>query len=422
VLFIKMSPTLRSQSMSQSRHSDSRYAIIFAVLGAIILVGGVLYGYFLPKWRKRCGSSVQTRHNCFGAGNCQTRLHNDFELPVIFPPHPAVVVPLNRRSKLHAQGRVRYSSYVPVYDPRTQSPFPSTPEMGSCLPATSDVFTTRRNAGPKSKSKKVRDARLKRTQSPKSWCPGFETAWPTSRCTSTAYKKVGYTGYDSMNKGTCSFLVARSAGAPPTRPKRARLAVQKSRYSPPSKKAAAVFSHSTFPTVNTLDHSSLPKRNPKREVSSKLCPMTAILRDAIKNEAEAKDEKTLIHTPCQAGFGFDNVFETPSSPGTVTTTQFGSSGTRALCDSTPPTGPNSSAIQPQGWVDPYPGISKLVPSRRFKDYMKSTKMMRTPCTEVVSETRSRVSSECAHESKVMVRTGHRPVSGIGVVLHCWHQC
>lgn len=411
-----MPPTPRSQPIPQSRHSDSRYAIIFAVLGAVILVGGVLYGYFLPRWRKRRGSAVQTRHNCFGAGNCQTHSYHDVELPVIFPPHPAVVVPLNKRSKLHAQGRVRYSSYVPVYDPRTQSPFPSTPKTASCLPTTSNVSITKRCAVSTRKSRKVYDPRLQRTQSHKSWCPDFETAWPASRYTSTGRKKVGHTQYDSVNKGTCSFLVARSAGAPPIRPKKARLAVGKSRYPPPGKKFAAMFSDATPPAVHALNHSNLPRRNPKREVDSKLCPLATKISDNMFQEDTRKDEEKPMRTPCQAGFGFDNVFETPSSPETVTTTtQFGSSGTRAHCDSTPPTGPNSSAIQPQGWVDPYPGISKLVPSRRFKDYITSIDIKRTPCTEVVSETRSRVSSECAHESKHIVRIGHRPVSGIAVV-------
>jgi hypothetical protein len=410
-----MPPTPRSQPIPQSRQSDSRYPIIFAVLGAVILVGGVMYGYFLPKWRKRSGRSVQTRHNCFGAGNCQTQLHHDLELPVIFPPHPAVVVPLNRRSKLHAQGRVRYPSYVPVYDPRTQSPFPSTPKPGSCRPTTSNDSITKRNAVPTSKSRKVYDARLQHTQSNKSWCPGFETAWPASRCTSTGHKKPGYTRYDSMNKGACPFLVARSAGAPPVKPKKTRLAAEKLRCPPLGKKIPAMFSDFTFPAVNALDHPILPRRSPKREVNSKLYPRTAVLSDRMKKEETTKEQEKPMRTPCQAGFGFENVFETPSSPGTVTTTQFGSSGTRAHCDSTPPTGPNSSAIQPQGWVDPYPGISKLVPSRRFKGYIASTDIRRTPCPEVVSETRSRVSSECAHESKHIVRTGHRPVSGIDVV-------
>jgi hypothetical protein len=413
-----MPPTPRSQLIPRSRDSESHYAIIFAVLGAVILIGGVLYGYFLPRWRKRCGSSVQTRYNCFGSTrNHQIQPHYDLELPVIFPPHPAVVVPLNRRSKLDAQGLLHYSSSVPVYDPRTQSPFPSTPKTGSCRPTTSSISIRNRIAGPTSKPRKLHNARLYRPQSPKSWCPDFENAWPASQCTSTGHKKVGYTRYDSMNKGTCSFLVARSAGAPPVRPKNAQLASGKSRYRPPGQKDAALFSDYNFPAVNALDHPSLPKRNPNREVKSKLYLRTTILSDTVMKQETPKDEEKPMRTPCQAGFGFDNVFETPSSPGTVTTTQFGSSGIRAHCDSTPPTGPNSSAIQPQGSVYPYPGISKLVPSRRFKDYITSTKLGRTPCTEVVSETRSRVSSECAHESKHIVRIGHRPVSGIAVVSY-----
>lgn len=415
-----MPPISQRQLVPRSRDSDSHYAIVFAVLGSVILISGVVWGYLLPKWRKRHRRPVQTRYNCVGGTrNPRNQSDQDLELPVIFPPHPAVVVPSNKQRRSESQCRVHYSSSVPVYDPRTQSPFPKSPRAASCRPMTSGVSIRNRTAVPASKPINLHSARLQRGQSHRSWCPHHGNALPDSRSTCTAHTKVGYTQYDSMNDGRCSFLVARSAGAPPVKPKNARLALEKSRYQPPGRKVTATLSDSTFSAVNALEHSDLPRRNTSHEFNIKPHPRTANIGDKLMEHEILNDMKKQSRTPCQAGFGFDNIFETPSSPGTVTTTRFDSSGNRAHCDSTPPTGPSSSAVQPRGRIDPYPGISKLIPSRRFKDHIATTEMERTAWTEVVSDANSRLSSEDAHKADYIFRIGHRPVSGI-VVVFC-HQ-
>ena len=395
-----MPPIYRHPWVRRSSSSDSHYAVIFAVLGSVILMSGVLWGYLLPRWRKTHRKPVQTRYNGFKSTK-KSQIHSDrdLELPVVFPPHPAVVVPLNKRRGPCANLRVHYSSSIPVYDPRTQSPFPNTPRARSVRPSASDAYLKNNSAVPMSKTIVLHTARLQRNQSQKSLkrncCDPFRDTWSTS----IGQAKHGSTQDDSSNEDRCLLFVARSAGAPPAKPKAARLPSEPSRYRPPAGKSAAIFPDSSLSAVNTADNSGSPTQVQSHEYDNNLYP--PVKEEILKRVTEPTS------TPGQAASDFHNIFETPSSPGTERTTRFGSSADPVFYDSTPPTAPSSSAHQPRGEVDHCPGISSLVPSRRFKDYIATTKDRH----EVISEANSCLSSEDAHDSKHVFVVEHRPVSG-----------
>jgi hypothetical protein len=410
-----MGPVPRHQLFTRSGSSESHYAIVFAVLGSVIVIGGVLWGYFLPKWREKRRRPVQTRYNCIAiTTNHQRHSEHGLELPIIFPPHPAVVVPLNKRRG--SRSHVHYSSSIPVYDPRTHSPFPNALRAGSCRQWTSDVSIKPSTAVSACKMINRHDAKLQRAQAPPSTNSAHGQALPRPRSMSTTNAKVSCSPEDNSKRGRRSLLVARSAGAPPVNSKAGKLVSDKSRYKIPSRKASATFSASISSAVGAPDHQNLPKVNESHQLNSSHCPSAEKVDGMLTKARTLNAVEKPVSTPSQNVFGFRNIFETPSSPGTVTTTRFGSSTNRAHYDSTPPTGPNSSALQPRGGIDSFPGISKLVPSRRFKSHLATTGPRQIQCTDDGSEANLRLSSEEAHGLRHMRRNYHRPVSGI------WTEC
>lgn len=411
IFVIIMGPVPRHQLVIRNASSESHYAIIFAVLGAVIVIGGVLWGYFLPKWREKHRRPVQTRYNCIASTPKHQRdSDHGLELPIIFPPHPAVVVPLNKNRD--SRSRVHCSSSIPVYDPRTQSPFPNNLRTGPCRQWTSDVTIKDSTAVSASKMMNRHDAKLQRVQPPPSTNSTHSHAPSIPRGTLTTNTKVGCNPEDDWKEGRRSLLVARSAGAPPVKPKASPLVSDKLKYKIPSRKASAAFSVSLSSAIHAPDQANLPRVDESHQLDSSHCA-SAKKVDGILNKARALNavEKS-VSTPSQNGFGFRNIFETPSSPGTVVTTRFGSSTSRAHYDSTPPTGPNFSALQPRQGVDSYPGISKLVPSRRFKSYMVTTRSRQLQYADDASEANTRPSSEEALDLRHIRRNDHRPVSGI----------
>lgn len=395
--------------MRRSTSSSSRYAIIFAVLGSVILLGGVLWGYLLPRWRRKHQRPVRTRYNSIeGRRNQQAQPDHDFELPVIFPPHPAVVVPLNKKRQPKDPGRVPCSSSIPVYDPRNMSPFPNTPIAGCSRPLTADVSLKYKSVVPVTKPTSLHAVRLRRSQSHSTPIAIYGSAFPSSRSTSVRRANTKYVHHNSTNNGGCSFLIARSAGAPPARSKAASKVPEGSRHHTEDRRAPTTFPEDTQLAITASRYQHLSGRDRLRVCE---CNVAAGIKDRIIKEQLSRDRKGPLCTPFRSGFDCHDIFETPSSRGTTNTTRFDSSTHCIHVNSTPPTGPNSSIIQPQHGISPYPGISKLVPSRQFSHQIATTKARRTPSADVVLEGSS-VSSGEAHESNHPFMRGHRPVSGI----------
>ncbi len=404
-----MPPLPRRQLVPRNSTSDRHYAIIFALVGAVVVICGILWGYFLPKWREKRQKPVQTRYNCNGGTTKHPiRSDHDLELPVIFPPHPAVVVPLAKKRKSNTQVHVPTPNLIPVYDPRSQSPFLNTPRAASCRPSTSEVSTRKKTALSASKPIYLHTARLQRSYSQN---PTIGQAAANTRSTSTRHRELGYIQEDSLAQGRCSLLVPRSAGAPPVKPKATRLASEKLKYQLPSRKIPATLSASSLSTVTASDCQDLPRRQSDRD----LYPRATDVGERTVKEATLNSTKKPICTPGQVRFGFHNIFETPSSLGTATTTRFSSSPNPLHPDSTPLTAPNSSGLQPRGGPGPYPGISKLVPSKRFKDYVATASS--TPCRDAISGAISCLSTEKAYDQTHILGIGHRPVSGIFIVCN-----
>ena len=414
-----MPPIPRRQLVRRSSSSNSRYAIIFAVLGSVILLGGVLWGYLLPRWRRKHQKPVQTRYNSInGTRNQQAQSDHDLELPVIFPPHPAVVVPLNKKRQPKDPGRVPCSSSIPVYDPRTKSPFRNTPRAGYSRPLTADIPLKYKTVVPATKPASLHAVRLRRSQSHNTPIAIYGSAFPSSRSTSIGRANTKYVHKNSTINGRCSSLIARSAGAPPARSKGAGKVPEESRHHIEDQRAPTTFPEDTLSVITASHYQHLSKRDRLIECE---CDVAAGIKDRSIKQQMSRNRKGPSCTPFRSGFDCHDIFETPSSRGTITTTRFDSSTHRIHVNSTPPTGPNSSIIQPQYGISPYPGISKLVPSRKFSHHVASTKARRTPSADVVLEGSS-VSSGDAHGSNHPFMRGHRPVSGIELYLYGHQQC
>jgi hypothetical protein len=406
-----MPPVRQLRLTPRSSESDSHYGIIFAVLGSVIVIGGIAWGFFLPRWRKTHRTPVQTRYNSIGrTSKPKTPPGNELELPIIFPPHPAVVVPFDKQPTSIVQLQVRVPNSIPVYDPRTHSPFPNTPRPESTRLLMSHKSMKDKTAISGSTPMNLHSDRLQRSQSYNPANLKHGDASPNTWNLLKGNAEAGVTEANKMKHGKRSLLVPRSAGAPPPKPDVAQSGPEKSRYKIPSRKE-----HSMIPPVknsvaNASNYKGRPGWKAGEDVDSTICPRPAGFADGILKEKASKNMQKPVRTPGQAGLGFHNIFETPSSLGTATSARFWSSANRAHNEYTPPTGPNSSAIRPVINVDCYPGISKLVPSRRFKDSIATTK--EDPCRDTSSEAISRVSSEDTHGSGNILRSNHRPLSGI----------
>lgn len=413
-----MPPIPRRQLVRRSSSSNSRYAIIFAVLGSVVLLGGVLWGYWLPRWRRKHQRPVQTRYNSIeGTRKQHAQSDHDLELPVIFPPHPAVVLPLNKKRQPKDPGRVPCSSSIPVYDPRTQSPFPNTLSAGCSRPLTADISSKYKSVVPETKPTSLHAVRLRRSQSHNTPIAIYGSAFPGSRSTSVRRANTKYVHNNSTNNGGCSFLIARSAGAPPARSKAAGKVPEGSRHRTENRRAPTTFAEDTQSAIAPSRYQHQSERD---RLGGCECNVAAGVKDKAVREQMSRDRKGPLCTPFRSGFYCHDIFETPSSRGTITTTRFDSSTNRVHVSSTPPTGPNSSIIQPQHGISPYPGISKLVPSRKFSHHIATTKARRTPSADVVLEGSS-VSFGDAHESNHPFVRGHRPLSGIVLYPYGYQQ-
>jgi hypothetical protein len=402
-----MAPVPRHQLVRRSSDADGRYAIIFAVLGSFIVIGGILWGYVLPKLRRKHREPVQTRYNCLGEKqNTQTELKHDFELPVIFPPHPAVVIPLERKRISNGQSHCHTFSSIPVYDPRTQSPFPNIPSTGSCRPSRlgiPDRKTSRQTTT-------LHAARLQQSTFYRSSDSPRGNAFCDLPNTLTRDANVSQIQQKSTKSGRNPLFVARSAGVPPPKRKPARPASEKSQHPLATLRDLNALSASAASNTKAVDHQTWSRHDGSLQVDKNLSANGNIVGSGTKHPISIGMDK-LLHTPDQAGSDIRNVFETPSSPETAVMSRFESSPNHLQFNSTPLTVPSSAVVQSGGNGGTYPGISKLVPSRRFRKYYPTLRPKDSPCTDSESEVNSCLSAEGAYGSPHIMRIPHRPVSG-----------
>ena len=415
-----MPPTPRYRLLPRSGNSKSHYVIIFALLGSAIIIGAAIWGYFLPRWRKRYPRPVKTRYNCMGDTENHIPLEQDLELPVVFPPHPAVVVPLNRKRKSDGQAGVKIPSLIPVYDPRTQSPFPNTPDGEPSRRSISELSTNNKTTLIASKPMSPSYACMQGPYSHKSTNltrHGLFSIWRTP----TGYARVGHNKDDGVKNYGRSLFIARSAGAPPLKPKAVRLASKRLSYQSPCRNLPAMLSASTFSAVSAPDHQNMARNHQNHQIERNDFLGAGSVGDRSTKEETSNSLKRPTCTPGRTGRRPLNIFETPSSLETTTSTPFESATDPARLDSTPLTAPNSYAFHPREGDDLYPGISKLVPARRFKDYKANGCLTHTLCTNLASDDNLRF-SEKARSMSHTVRTGHRGLSGILLVADGNKQC
>lgn len=411
-----MPPTPRQRLFPRSGSPEGHYVIVFAVLGSVIVIGGIVWGYFLPRWSNKHRRPVETRYNCIGGSRKhQSPLQHDLELPVIFPPHPAVVVPLNRKPKPEPVGRSRanYPSLIPVYDPRTQSPFPNTANAVPCRPSTSELSRPDKGALSASKPMSPRCSCMQRPIPHKSTTLARHALLNTCR-TPTGYAKVGHAKDGAVENGRRSLLIARSPGAPPVKPSAVGSVSERSGHQPRSRKAAAMSSASTLLAVIAPDFQDPSKNDENHPLQNNVVPSAGWVGGSMRPKETLNANRRPTCTPYQTGPSSLNDFETPSSPETATPMRLGSSAHNVRHDSTPLTVPNSFVSQARRGDDSYPGITRLVPARRFKDYMATANLRRTPSTQIVSKPNPRLSSEEARGLSPIGSVDQRAVSGISL--------
>jgi hypothetical protein len=401
-----MPPLPQNQLLPRRSTPNNHYAIIFGVLGSVIVIGCIIWGYCLPKWRKKHRRPVQTRYNCIRrAPNRGIEPEDDLELPVIFPPHPAVAVPFNKKRGSTAPHSVRDPQTIPVYDPRTLSPFLNKPRSASCRPLTMDVSMRDETLSPARKTAKLHTARLQqRNHARGSALPDVPGTWRRQE----KFNNEEHSGRPSSRH---LLLVARPAGAPPAKSKLARPSLEISRYPALIQKGHTSFIASTPSASDAADEQTSAGHDQRHQLSSEIYSKAGETGNSTIEQEWSKGMCKPVCTVDQAGLGVHNLLQTPSSPATATTRRFSSSTSRGN-DSTLPTPSGSSAVQPRGCGGIYPGTSNLVPSRRFKDYLPTWRSRETTWADVGAQADPCFSFEDTIHSIHIPRSGLRSVSGI----------
>ncbi|OAP59181.1 hypothetical protein AYL99_06479 [Fonsecaea erecta] len=91
-------------------NSGRTFSIIFAVIAFLVVLGCVVWGIVLPKFRKRRGTHRLGRYTV-------TPNYPAFSPPPRFPSHPALLRGFRKQPQIPVQR----------YDPRIESPFPNSP-------------------------------------------------------------------------------------------------------------------------------------------------------------------------------------------------------------------------------------------------------------------------------------------------------
>jgi hypothetical protein len=117
-----MAPVLTQDATRRNSGTGKTISIVLAVISFFVVAACVLWGYFIPKWRHRCGRPSWTRFNCI-CGAAKYRLNTPPKAPRYvprFPSHPGV------------RGLQKDCSLL-IYDPRTETPFPTSPRTSEIV-------------------------------------------------------------------------------------------------------------------------------------------------------------------------------------------------------------------------------------------------------------------------------------------------
>jgi hypothetical protein len=117
-----MAPVLTQDATRRDSGTGKAISIVFAVISFFVVVACIPWGYFIPKWRYRCGRPSWTRFNCI-CGAAKYRLSTPPKAPRYvprFPSHPGVRC-------------LQKDCSLPIYDPRTETPFPNSPRTSEIV-------------------------------------------------------------------------------------------------------------------------------------------------------------------------------------------------------------------------------------------------------------------------------------------------
>lgn len=381
-LDIGMPSILQHHLISRSHRSDNHYPIIFAVLGSVIVMCGVFWGCILPKWDRNNRRSAQTRYNStVTKTDLPARASRD---SFVFPPHPAVVLPLNKDRLSAGQARECQPTVIPIYDPRTRSPFSSTPRTWSCQPLRPNVVKTGGLGLP--------TTRGKNSQNDNS---GWRRSRPHQGTELTHYDAPPKTTSDLLTRSAASSsvpartakkfcLVPRSAGLPPQKPKAARLAAKNPIFRYSRRRNSSAFPSSISAAGGQeLGRTPFPDFRDHQDVNGK----------------SIYDQDPTTCVPNSVDSGVLGIVRFPNLVEIATPTKSDMSARATDNDFSPPE------------MSAYPGISKLVPSRRLKYQVPLSRTRGASCIDTNLETKTTLQTDEIDHSRTLARDAPRPVSG-----------
>jgi len=117
-----MAPLLARDTTRRDSGTGKTFSIVFAVIAFLVVAACILWGYFIPKWRHKYGPPSRTRFNCIG-GAAKHGLSTPPKAPRYVPRFPS-----------HSGMRgLQKDCSLPIYDPRTETPFSNSPRTGEIV-------------------------------------------------------------------------------------------------------------------------------------------------------------------------------------------------------------------------------------------------------------------------------------------------
>ena len=99
--------------------TSATFSAVFAAIGFVVVASCIGWAYLWPRWQNRHPRPSSTRFNCIGGA---AKYSTPPRYAPRFPAHPAV----RGLRKCPSQG-------VPLYNPRTETPFPNSPQTGESV-------------------------------------------------------------------------------------------------------------------------------------------------------------------------------------------------------------------------------------------------------------------------------------------------
>ena len=112
-------PALRYQHLQRRVDTGASFSIIFGVIAASVVLACAIWGFVIPQWRRKHPSNAtRTKWN---DGSILTSRRRPSRRIRTFPCHPAIEPLLSKPST---------TQILPTYNPRIESPFPDSPNLG----------------------------------------------------------------------------------------------------------------------------------------------------------------------------------------------------------------------------------------------------------------------------------------------------